>query len=79
MTNDRHRETAICAARSEEDSMERETTMPRDRETLLYPSLYFKDQLARLESIADETGDSVARLVREAIDTFLGEKRTAGT
>jgi predicted DNA-binding protein len=41
--------------------------------------LYFKDQLARLESMADETGNSVARLVREAIDTFLCEKRTAGT
>jgi hypothetical protein len=59
--------------------MERETTMPQDRETLLYPSLYFKDQLARLESMADETGYSVARLVREAIDTFLSERRNAGT
>jgi hypothetical protein len=57
--------------------MEQETTMPRDRETLFYPTLFFKDQLAQLESMADQTGDSIARLVRKAIDTFLSEKLTA--
>jgi hypothetical protein len=57
--------------------MEQEIKAMQEREMMLYPTLFFKDQLVRLEAVADESGEAVAKLVRKAIDAFLAEKRAA--
>jgi hypothetical protein len=51
--------------------MNRIHSLDEHREKELYPTLFYKDQLAHLEAIANETGEPVAALVRAAIDAYF--------
>jgi hypothetical protein len=55
---------------------ERATRIPADaqRELILYPALLFKDQLGRLETLAEQRGEAVAALIRSAVDDYLFRK-----
>jgi hypothetical protein len=48
-----------------------------DRETLLYPTLIYKDQLAQLQTVSDQNGEAMAKLIRLAIDAYLARERPA--